>query len=183
MDRGPIAPPARGAEIVSWPTDDHRLADLRARGVPRLLVLEAGTLPPPVEDELEDWIWLPADERDLFARLRHLAARRPGRHLAPDSVAIADDGTTWIAGHRLHLPPAEAAILRCLAETPERLRTRDELTRAAWGDVPHRRRSLDSRVFVLRRRIEAHGLAIHAVRGRGFVLTTMSSGRARGMAG
>lgn len=171
MDQ-PVPADAPGVEILNWPAHDDLRAELRARGVPRLLVLAAGTVPPLADDDLEDWIWLPADERDVFARLRHLATRVRTGGLAPDAVTVAADGVARIAGHHLQLPPAEAAILRCLAEPPEQLCTRAELDRAAWGEVPHVRRSLDSRIFVLRRRVAPFGLAIHAVRGRGFVLTT-----------
>ncbi|QYG91188.1 hypothetical protein HC251_01205 [Iamia sp. SCSIO 61187] len=162
----------RGVEMLTWPAQEELRVELRSRGVPRLLVLEAGAAPPRAEDDLEDWIWLPADERDVFARLRHLAGRQRRGGLGPDTVTVASDGTTWIAGHRLRLPPAEAAILRCLADPPERLCRRADLDRAVWGEAPHARRSLDSRIFVLRRRIAPYGLVVHAVRGRGFVLTT-----------
>ncbi|HEX7133068.1 MAG TPA: winged helix-turn-helix domain-containing protein [Iamia sp.] len=168
--------PSPGAEILQWPADAERRDALCRAGVPRLLVLEAGQVPPAPVDDLEDWIWLPADERDLFSRLRDLAGRGARTALAPGAIAVGEDGMAWIAGHLLPLPPAEAAILRLLADPPERLCTREELHEAAWAGVPHVRRSLDSRIFVLRRRLVPHGLAIHAVRGRGFVLTVPSRG-------
>jgi len=171
--------PGPGAEILQWPADAERREALRRAGVPRLLVLEAGALPPTPDDDLEDWIWLPADERDLFSRLRDLAGRGARTALVPGTISVGDDGMAWIAGTPLLLPPAEAAILRRLADPPERLCTRDELHHAAWGDVPHERRSLDSRIFVLRRRLVPHGLAIHAVRGRGFVLALPARGGTR----
>lgn len=157
--------------MLTWPAQEELRAELHERRVPRLLVLEAGTSPPMAQDDLEDWIWLPADERDVFARLRHLAGRRRSGGLGPDTVTVGADGTTWISGHRLRLPPAEATILRCLADPPEHLCRRSDLDRAVWDGAPHARRSLDSRIFVLRRRIAPYGLVVHAVRGRGFVLT------------
>jgi hypothetical protein len=166
----------RDAEILQWPADAERRELLRRAGIPRLLVLEAGEVPPAPADDLEDWIWLPTDERDLFSRLRDLSGRSTGSALGAGTVVVREDGTAWIAGQPLTLPPAEAALLRCLADPPERLCTRGELARAAWGEVPHERRSLDSRIFVLRRRLAAHGLAILSVRGRGFVLTVPTRG-------
>lgn len=167
------------AVILQWPADAERRDELRRAGVPRLLVLEAGEVPPPPEDDLEDWIWLPADERDVFSRLRDLAGRGARPALAPDTITVGEDGSAWIAGHLISLPPAEAAILRKLADPPERLCTRDELHEAVWGGVPHQRRSLDSRIFVLRRRLAPHGLVILAVRGRGFILTVPRRGAGR----
>jgi hypothetical protein len=174
-----IAAPGAGAEILQWPADAERREALYQAGIPRLLVLEAGQVPPTPGDDLEDWIWLPADERDLFSRLRDLASRGAPTALVPETISVGEDGMAWIAGTALSLPPAEAAILRRLADPPERLCTREELHRAAWGDVPHERRSLDSRIFVLRRRLVPHGLAVHAVRGRGFVLALPPRGGPR----
>lgn len=179
-DRAPAVPhPTPSAEIIQWPADAARREDLQRAGVPRLLVLEAGQVPPAPEDDLEDWIWLPADERDVFSRLRDLTGRGARPALDPGAVTVGEDGRAWILGHPLSLPPAEAAILRCLADPPERLCLREELQTAAWGDVHHERRSLDSRIFVLRRRLVPHGLVIHAIRGRGFVLTVPSRGAGR----
>ena len=169
MDAAP-APIDHGAAIVAWPTETARRDELAGRGVPRLLVLEAGVLPPEGDADLEDWIWLPADERDVFARLRHLQARARRARLDAETVRADGDGVAWIAAHRIALPPVEAAVLRLLADPPERLCSRRDLEDAAWGHEPRRRRSLDSRIFVLRRRLAPHGLEVHAVRGRGFVL-------------
>lgn len=157
------------ALILHWPADAALRDDLAARGIPRLLVLDAGAVPPPAVDDREDWVWLPTDERDVFSRLRRLSGRSAPSPAA--GLVVGDDGVLVVGGGAVVLPPAEAAILRELAATPGRLCPRDRLAEAAWGDVPHERRSLDSRVFVLRRRLAAHGVAIHAVRGRGFVLT------------
>jgi hypothetical protein len=175
-DAPSVAPSGPGAEILQWPADADRRDELRRAGIPRLLVLEAGEVPPAPEDDLEDWIWLPADERDLFSRLRDLSSRGAGSALAPGSIAVGEDGAAWIAGHLVPLPPAEAAILRRLADPPEHLCTREELHQVVWGGVAHQRRSLDSRIFVLRRRLAPHGLVILAVRGRGFLLTVPRRG-------
>lgn len=166
-----------GAEILGWPAEGSRRAELVALGVPRLLVLEPGAVPPDAADELEDWIWLPADERDVFARLRRLAFRRPPAPPEGATVRVGSDGVAWVGGTHLPVPPAEGAILRLLADPPERLCLRDDLAHAAWGEVPHSRRSLDSRIFVLRRRLAPHGLLVRSVRGRGFILTAAGPDR------
>lgn len=164
------APARRDAEILAWPDQDARRRQLAEDGVPRLLLLERGTPPPTDLDRHEDWIWTPADERDVFARLRHLAVRAARSGLTSEDVTVTD-GLLRVGRHRLRLPPVEAAILQRLGSPPESLHTREELAEAAWAGDAHGRRSLDSRILVLRRRLEPLGLEIRAVRGRGFVLT------------
>jgi DNA-binding winged helix-turn-helix (wHTH) protein len=60
--------------------------------------------------------------------------------------------------------------MRCLGEPPIGVRRREDLALAAWGDARRVRRSLDSRILSLRRRIAPLGLSIATVRGEGFVL-------------
>lgn len=163
----------RDVEILAWPDHDTRRRQLASEGAPRLLLLERGTRPPSDLDRLEDWIWLPADERDVFARLRRLAARSTRIDLGSGGLTLTD-GLLQVGRHQLRLPPVEAALLARLGSPPESLHTREELAEAAWGDDTRSRRSLDSRVLSLRRRLTPLGLEIRAVRGRGFVLTVPS---------
>ena len=78
---------ADGVARVSWPEEAPRLADLRDQGLPRLLLVAPDAEPPVVHDELEDWVRLPADTRDVDARAARLAslfttAVRRSRHVA-----------------------------------------------------------------------------------------------------
>ena len=162
---------AVAAEILRWPADADRREELRRHGHPRLLVLDPGAVPPNRVDDLEDWLWTPTDERDLFARLNRLTLRsRPRVAPSPGVVVLDDDDVLAVGEVRLALPPAEAAILRVLVEAPGQLRSRRVIEAAVWGDRPHGPRALDSRMFTLRARIEPLGLEIHSVRGRGFTL-------------
>lgn len=159
------------AEILRWPADAALLADLRAQRRPRLLVLDPGVEPPPAVDALEDVIWTPADERDLFARLNRLALRsvQPAG-LAVGDVAVDDAGVLSFAGRRVALPAVERRLVDVLATAPGRLHRREELCLAAWGGAPRARRSLDTRISSLRARLAAVGLTIGCVPGRGFLL-------------
>lgn len=161
---------ATAAEILRWPADADRREELRRHGRPRLLLLDPGAVPPTRDDDLEDWLWTPTDERDLFARLNRLTLRARPRDLAPGDVVVTDDGEAVAGRLRVPLPPAEARILRVLADPPGRLRSRSVLEQAVWADRAHGARALDSRMFTLRARLLPLGLAIHSIRGRGFLL-------------
>lgn len=75
-----IDPPShRTAPIVAlvrWPDGASRREDLAHRGLPCVLVIEDGT-PVPILRPGEDWVRGGADERDVAARLEHLAAVQP----------------------------------------------------------------------------------------------------------
>jgi DNA-binding response OmpR family regulator len=158
------------AEILRWPADADRREELRRHGHPRLLVLDPGAVPPARVDDLEDWLWTPTDERDLFARLNRLTLRVRPRDLEPGDVVVTPDGDAVVGPLRVALPPAEARILAVLADPPGRVRSRTTLEQAVWAGRAHGPRALDSRMFTLRARLVPVGLAIHSIRGRGFLL-------------
>src|SRR5262245_2658457 len=51
-------------EVVRWPADSMRLAELREASVPRLLVVADDAEPPVPVDCLEDWVTAAAPERE-----------------------------------------------------------------------------------------------------------------------
>lgn len=68
--------------VVSWPNEAERLAALRAHGEPRLVLVPEGLASPVGDDELEDWVRLPATDDEVTTRRRRLArlAREVGAH-------------------------------------------------------------------------------------------------------
>jgi hypothetical protein len=65
-----------GVEVVRWPAEAARRAELAARARPRVLLVAPGEVPPPLDPE-EDWLRFPAPARDLLARRARLARRYP----------------------------------------------------------------------------------------------------------
>src|SRR5437763_3254886 len=63
---------ARDVAVLHWPEEAPEAARLAAAGLPRLLLVDAGNDPPESDDCQEDWVRLPADDRDVAARLRAL---------------------------------------------------------------------------------------------------------------
>ena len=82
-------------ELVRWPGDPQRLAGLRDRGVPRLLLVSDEAEPPIPTDCLEDWVAAGAPESALEARRRALArTRRVRTARVPRSTTTGCSGTT-----------------------------------------------------------------------------------------
>ena len=165
--RGAMA--ATDVELVPWPDAEERRQQLAALGRPRLLLVGAASPPPDVASTLEDWIRVPASERDLAARierLRELAAR----WLAPTPPTVDDDGLVAIGDRWVALSPVQAAVARLLVANVQRVVARAELEDAAGVD--HGRR-LDTIVHRLRQRVEPFGWTVIGVRGRGYVLAPL----------
>jgi hypothetical protein len=154
--------------VVRWPKETDHRDRLAREGRPRLLLLEAGVLPPLVEDPLEDWVRIPAADTDVRARLDTLALR--ARLRAPVHPTLDDDGVIRHNGSWASLPPVEARLTRLLVDRIGAVVSRDSLSRAGWPDGAPGRNALDVHVLRLRRRLTQVGLAIRTVRSRGYLL-------------
>jgi len=105
----PEMPRTSEVELLRWPAEADRRQQLADRKVPRLLLVEAGVMPPPLDDD-EDWICVPADERDIGARLRRLA--RSSSHEQERGRPRPDDDRL-VLRHPEHTPElANACVSR-----------------------------------------------------------------------
>lgn len=162
-----------GIPLVAWPSqDEHRIA-LAAAGRPRILLVEGDAAPPRVVDPLEDWIRSPFDPQDLEARVAGLVRRMD---CGTERPVLDDDGLLWFAASWVAIPDAQLPILGALLARLGDVVSVDELA-AAYAELG----GSDNRVAVkstLRRlsaRVAEIGLAVHTVRGRGYLLTVPTS--------
>jgi len=152
--------------LVRWPEEDTRLRQLRDAGSPRLLLLTDEAAPESA-DSLEDWIRLPADERDVRARVARLATRAENRQPAPQ---VDGDGLLRYRGRWVALSPIEAALAAILVDRLGTVVGRDALGRRAWPDGTPTRNALDVHMLRLRRRIATLGVEVRTVRSRGYLM-------------
>jgi hypothetical protein len=75
--------------LVPWPSEAGVTAELADAARPRLLLVAREAEPPAVVDELEDWIRVPADERDVEVRARRLARIAVARRSPDNGVGRA----------------------------------------------------------------------------------------------
>jgi DNA-binding response OmpR family regulator len=160
--------------LVRWPSDEGALERAREASLPRLLLVEGDHAPPAVDDELEDWIRVPADEVDLHARVDALDRRLRARFSA--LPALDDDGVLRFGAGWVSLPPVEARLTEALLARFGAVVSRDALGRAGWPEGVPGRNALDVHVLRLRRRLHPLGLAIRTVRARGYLLEPSSNG-------
>ena len=152
--------------LIVWPRDAKRAEEMRAAGLPRLLMLPEAVDPPLCDDELQDWVRIPSDPLEVNARLQALQLRA-ARLRRP---AIDESGRFAVGGNWIALSPIESQLMRALVEHFGSLVTRSELAQRAWPDGAPTRNQLDVRVRSLRRRLRPMGLRISVLRGRGFAL-------------
>lgn len=158
--------------LVRWPDDESKRRELRTAGRPRLLLVDEMAPAPVSGDPLEDWIRLPADDRDLRARLDALTLRSEPRSDAMPE--IDQDGLLRMGDEWVSLPPIEHRLAMALIDKPSAVVSRDVLAKVGWPDDSATRNALDVHMLRLRRRIEPLGLSIRTVRSRGYVLDVHS---------
>lgn len=160
--------------LVRWPAEQARRTDLQRSARPRLLLLEDGVAAPVPDDDLEDWIRVPASEDDLRARVDGLRRRVESvEDAAPD---LDEDGVLRLAGAWVSLPPVEARLMAALLDRYGAVVSRDALARAGWPSGAPGRNALDVHMLRLRRRLGPLALAIRTVRSRGYLLERSPGG-------
>lgn len=155
--------------LVRWPAEGDRRERLEVDRVPRLLLVDPEAPPPRVTDEFEDWVRMPADDRDVRARVDALVRRS-----ALTLPSVDADGVVRFSGEWVAVPPLEARILGPLVDRFEAVVSREVVTKAAWPDGAPGRNALDVHMLRLRRRLATVGLAIRTIRSRGFLLESES---------
>jgi DNA-binding response OmpR family regulator len=153
-------------EVLQWPEDQPRVAELRARGVPRLLVVRDGE-PPDAPDCLEEWVSADATDHEREVR-RRTVHRRAQQHGAAPS--LDRDGLLHHRDHWVPLSPVEQSLAAALLDRFGAVVGRDTLALRAWPRGLPTRNALDVHVLRLRRRIAPLGLEIRTVRARGYLL-------------
>jgi len=158
-----------GVELVQWPRDEVLRDRLARAGVPRLLLVEADAAPPLTIGVDEDWVRLPADERDVAVRAARLA--RLSVRLSSERPVLDRNRVLHRGGATVVLSTAEAIVVDLLLANAGRIVPREQLESAVWpnGDVPSSK-AVNAVVYRLRRRLAGLSLCVRAARGRGFVI-------------
>lgn len=151
-------------ELRSFSEVPIMLITARVEEVDRLLGLDLGA---------DDYICKPFSPREVMARVRAILRRRPPQASGGLQLNTSTYSATC-AGVALDLTPVEFRLLHCLAATPGRVYSRDQLMDHLYHD--HRvvtDRTVDSHVKNLRRKLEqvAPGQElIHSIYGVGYKL-------------
>jgi len=159
--------PDREVQLLRWPAQQHLREEYRSRGLPRILVVEAGLDAPVCDDIYEDWVRTPVASPDLKARADALV-NRYHRNRAPQ---LGQDGVLRFASQSVTLSPMQARLLSLLVSSYGEVVSREALRSRLDDDGgPTSRNALDLHVMRIRHRIASLGLTVRTVWGRGYVL-------------
>ena len=153
--------------VLRWPAEKAHRDRLAAEGHPRLLLVSPDAEPPDGRDCLEDWVRLPADDRDVAARLHALEVRATRHQQRPETDAR---GRLTFHGAWVALSPIEERIVATLAGQFGEVVSREELLAAGWPDEQPSDAALRVHLTRLRKEIAPLGLEIATVRGFGHVM-------------
>jgi two-component system response regulator ArlR len=118
----------------------------------------------------DDYITKPFDTLELIARIKRNISRF-GKHAGLLDVC-RDSYQVFINGGELQLTKTEFEILLFLYENKNRVKTRDEIIQAVFGDFYGESNIVDVNIKNIRAKIQAHTgeEIISTVRGKGYVI-------------
>ncbi len=123
----------------------------------------------------DDYLVKPFELGELEARLRALLRRRggggaPWRQFGPLRFE-AREGAAFAGESPIELTRREAAVLECLMRRPGRIVTKEAILAAAFpSDSEAAPNAVEVQVSRLRRKLEAAGVTVRALRGLGYRL-------------
>jgi DNA-binding response OmpR family regulator len=157
--------------LLHWPEEADRRAECQRAGVPVLLLVEPGGIPPFDPGTLEDWARTNADSIEIHARVTALSSKARQQHEDPpmlDENGVLHVGKRWIG-----LSPIDARLTNVLLQHLDHLVETHDLEVAGWAARPASN-VLRVRLLRLRRALEPLGLTIRNVRNQGYVLETVA---------
>jgi len=162
--------------VLQWPAQADEAEALAADGRPRLLLVARDADPPVPGDPMCEWVRLPADERDVAARILLLTRRLGPVELERPRIDASGRllfRNTWVA-----LSPTEARLATVLTEHFEAVVPESELGRRGWPTGTWGSNTLRVHITRLRHRLAPLDLEIRGIRQQGFVLQAVHSATA-----
>jgi hypothetical protein len=153
--------------LVRWPMESSYRDELRAAAMPRLLIVDAGASPPPLWDELEDWVRVPVDRAELELRAATVARRAD----LLDRPWLDDDGMLWFRDRWCSISRGQAALVQLLVEHFGTV-VRDEDVDAVFtgGDTSAHLEAIKTTVRRVSQSLAPLGLQLKRVRASGYLL-------------
>jgi DNA-binding response OmpR family regulator len=159
----------RSIQLVSWPSERDRRAELATGDVPVLLLVEPDE-PPPRCAEHEDWLREPATLSDLQARLATMHDRRRcGSQLAFDDGLLVHRGA-WVSVPEGQVPIVELLLAR-YGSVVDKVAVTEAARRGGASVEPE---AVKTTMLRLARRLKPIGVRVAVIRGRGYLMETDS---------
>jgi hypothetical protein len=156
--------------VLRWPEEEPLRQQLAWFGLPRLLLIERGTRPPELVDELEDWVRTPTEPEDLRARSEVL--RRRAHVSSAREPVLDDDGLLWVGSAWVSLTSTQAPVAGLLLDNLNKV-VRFDAIAAAYEAAGGSRHPASVRTLLARlgAKVRPVGLELVTIRRRGVILT------------
>jgi len=123
----------------------------------------------------DDYVTKPFDTLELIARIKRNIARGTGEGApsVPQCLHICKEGyRATVAGNELKLTKTEFEILTFLYDNAGKVKTREEIIRAVFGDFYGESNVVDANIKNIRAKVALHTdhEIIKTVRGKGYVI-------------
>jgi DNA-binding winged helix-turn-helix (wHTH) protein len=117
-----------------------------------------------------NWVQRPNDSQELLRLAERLELHDP----QPAPPRVDRYGLLRFRGQVVTLSPREARVARALAASDGSIVPVSSLVTVAWGNGTVRTAAVHTCMARLRRRLETVGLTVRCVRGRGYLIDTVS---------
>src|SRR5262245_35703066 len=121
----------RDVALLQWPAEQAEAERLEREGIPHLLLVEPGAVPPVTGSCFEDWLTLPAT--DLEIRTRMLGLARRAAHHSP-LPSVDDLGQLSYRGRSTFLSPIDQRLASTLIERYGAVVAEQELVDRVWPE-------------------------------------------------
>ena len=163
---------------MQWPAQAADVVSLVQSGRPVLLLVDQHADPPDLDGPLTDWIRVPAEARDIEARIRALDRRTTPAHRRPylDSFGRLHRGGQWV----IIYSEIEQRLLKLMLDQVDDVITHERLFESGWSGKVPTPNALRVHVARANRRIECLGLRIRSLRGIGYVIEADGAASVKG---
>jgi DNA-binding response OmpR family regulator len=158
--------------VLRWPIEQAAVSAAREQGRPRFLVVEGDDDPPHHWDDLEEWVRLPADRRDVQARVAALRSRSADLRVRP---SLDGYDRLFFRGRWVALTPSDYKLVEPLVERFDDVVPYERVVGSPDASDAPRPVAGRVRLTRLRRRIAPLGLQIRTVRPHGLALSAMET--------
>lgn len=122
-----------------------------------------------------DFIAKPVSLKELIARIKNKIPKNSDS--APKSIIsyenftlLCNQQSAEVEGSRINLTPIEFKIIHLLAKNPNKILSREYITRLLWPDIQVKNQNIDTHLSNLRKKLNPFSGKIKTIKSRGYIL-------------
>lgn len=124
----------------------------------------------------DDFILKPVSLKELVARIRN-RINHNRRQSSDQNIIRIDDFTLFcdmqmaeVEGTKIQLTPIEYKLIHLLARSPNKIFSREYISKLLWPDVHVQNQNIDTHLSNLRKKLSPFSKSIKTIKSRGYIL-------------